>query len=260
MLVLHRGNLRRVSGAAAVALLLAGFLAFYAADRAGADLTRCQQHRADARERAELVTGDGAPTLVIGDSWSVGLGQDDLGRSWARQLPGEVHVAGFSGSGFSARASGCGPVSFHDRAPTALGTRPHLVVVEGGLNDHDQPEGAIESGFRDLMADLAGQHVVVVGPADAPARSRAMRRVDALLEALSDEHGVPYVRTSDLDLSYLPDLLHLTEAGHREFGDAVAERIAATTPTRPALLPRWSGRGGPHPWGGALGIRRPRSL
>ena len=238
MLVLHRGIARRTVGASVVVLLLAALMAFYAADRAGAGQARCQEHRADARERRALVTGEGAPVLVIGDSWSVGLGQDDLARSWASRLPGEVHVEGFSGSGFSARASGCGRVSFHDRAPTALTTRPGLVVVAGGLNDHDQPTAAIDRGFRALMADLAGHDVVVVGPADAPARSRAVPRVEALLASLSEEYGVAFVPTSDLELDYLPDRLHLTAGGHREFGDAVAERIAALSPTRPAVLPR----------------------
>lgn len=236
--MVHGGNLRRLGGASAVALLLAALMAFYVADRAGAGGTRCQQHRADARERTALVIGDGPRTLVIGDSWSVGLGQADLGQSWVQQLSGEVHVDGFSGSGFSARASRCGRVSFHDRAPSAIATRPDLVVVEGGLNDVDQPATAIERGFRDLMADLAGQRVVIVGPADAPSRSRMVPRVDALLAELSREYDVPYVRTSDLDLSYLPDRLHLTGSGHRAFGDAVAQRIAAVEPARPAVLAR----------------------
>lgn len=237
--MLHRGNLRRLGGASAVVLLLAALMGISVADRAGAGPSRCQQHRVDARERAGIVTGAGESVLVIGDSWSVGLGQDDLSRSWAARLPGRVSVAGFSGSGFSARASLCGRVSFHDRAPTALAaTRPGLVVVEGGLNDYDQPSAAIDLGFRDLMADLAGQRVVVVGPADAPSRSRAVPRVDALLARLAREYGVPYVRTSDLDLPYLADGLHLTTEGHREFGDAVAARIAALTPARPVVLRR----------------------
>ncbi|MCF6376100.1 SGNH/GDSL hydrolase family protein [Nocardioides KLBMP 9356] len=236
--MLHRGNLRRLTGATVVVLLLAALIAFYAADRAGAGPTRCQQHRIDSRERADSVTGEGQRVLVIGDSWSVGLGQDDLADSWPSRLPGEVHVAGFSGSGFSVHASSCGPVSFHDRAPTALSVRPALVVVEGGLNDYDQPSAAIETGFRDLMADLAGQEVVVVGPADAPSRSRAVPRVDALLTRLAREYGVPYVRTSDLDLPYLDDRLHLTTAGHRELGDVVADRVAALTPARPAVPTR----------------------
>lgn len=236
--MLHRGILRRLTGASVVVLLLAALMGISAAERAGAGATRCQQHRVESRDRAHLVTGEGSPLLVIGDSWSVGLGQDDLGSSWAARLPGEVHVAGFSGSGFSAHASTCGRVSFADRAPTALATRPALVVVEGGLNDYDQPAAAIDSGFRDLMADLAGHAVVVVGPADAPSRSRAVPRVDALLARLAQEYGVPYVPTSDLDLTYLDDRLHLTAAGHREFGDVVAERIAAISPARPAVLAR----------------------
>ena len=236
--MLHRGNLRRVVGASTIALLIAALMAFYLADIADAGPTRCQQHRLDARERAAVVTGEGQRVLVIGDSWSVGLGQDDLSRSWAARLPGEVHVRGFSGSGFSAGASGCGRVSFHDRAPTAVGVRPRLVVVEGGLNDFDQPVRAIDRGFRNLMADLAGQHVVIVGPATAPLRARAVPRVDDRLAVLADRYGVPYVRTSDLDLDYLDDRLHLTEDGHREFGDAVAERLAGVTPTRPVLVAR----------------------
>ena len=112
------------------------------------------------------------------------------------------------------------------------------MVVEGGLNDYDQSTASIEHGFRELMADLAGQQVVVVGPGAAPARAGCVPRLDDLLASLSEEYAVPYVATSDLDLSYLADGLHLTEAGHRMFGDAVAERIAAVTPVRPALLPR----------------------
>jgi acyl-CoA thioesterase-1 len=237
--VLQGVGLRRVGGVSAIVVVLAALMAFYVTDSADAGQTRCRQHRADARERAGIVTGSGERVLVIGDSWSVGLGQDDLGASWARDLPGEVHVAGFSGSGFSPRASGCGAVSFADRATTALGSsRPRLVVVEGGLNDYDQPAAEITAGFRDLMTALAGHRVVVVGPASAPVRSRAVPRVDALLASLSREYGVPYVATSDLSLDYLPDRLHLTEGGHRDVGGTVAERIAGVEPARPAVLRR----------------------
>ncbi|WP_139306490.1 SGNH/GDSL hydrolase family protein [Nocardioides exalbidus] len=235
--MIHRGNLRRVFGASVVVTLVAALLAFYVADRAGAGATRCQQHRVDARERASIVTGEGEQVLVIGDSWSVGLGQEDLGVSWPDRLPGRVHVAGFSGSGFSASASSCGHVSFHARAAAAVAVvRPRLVVVEGGLNDFDRTDAAIERGFRSLMGDLVAEHVVVVGPAAAPSRAAAIPRVDAVLARLCAEYGVPYIPTDDLDLDYLDDDLHLTEDGHAEFGDAVAERIAAVDPARPAVL------------------------
>lgn len=224
--------------------MLVALTAFYVAGRAGAEQTRCGRHRADASERATIVTGSsavtGAPaqprTLVIGDSWSVGLRLDDLAGSWPSRLPHEVHVAGFSGSGFSTQASGCGPVSFADRAPSALATRPDVVLIAGGLNDYDQSTASIESGFRALMRTLGGQHVIVIGPAAAPARADAVPRVEALLTTLCQEYAVPYVATSDLDLPYVADQLHLTEDGHVEFGDAVAARLATVTPARPLVL------------------------
>ena len=51
--------------------------------------------------------------------------------------------------------------------------------------------------------------------------------MDRLLRHLSGKYGVAYVSTVDLELPYLDDRLHLTPAGHQQFGDAVAERIAA---------------------------------
>ncbi len=76
------------------------------------------------------------------------------------------------------------------------------------------------------MTQLRGARVVVVGPPSAPSRAAAVPRVDALLADLSEEYGVTYVRTSDWSLPYLDDRLHLTPAGHRTFGDAVAQEIA----------------------------------
>jgi acyl-CoA thioesterase-1 len=76
------------------------------------------------------------------------------------------------------------------------------------------------------MSELRGHRVVVVGPASAPSRIAAVPRVDALLARLSERYDVPYVRTSGLRLTYLPDRLHLTPAGHEAFGDYVAGRLA----------------------------------
>ena len=106
-------------------LLVTGLLlvlAVVGVERAtGTKPARCDQYAADSLARAEAVTGSGADVLVVGDSWTAGLGLDDPTRSWTVRLPGRVHTAGFSGSGFSAGASGCGPqVSFAARARAAL--------------------------------------------------------------------------------------------------------------------------------------------
>ncbi|WP_028643179.1 SGNH/GDSL hydrolase family protein [Nocardioides sp. URHA0020] len=192
-----------------------------------ADASRCQRFAADSLARAASPSGPGRRVVVIGDSWSAGLGLTRPARSWPSQLPGSVHVAGFSGSGFSVHASHCDRVDFARRAPDAVRGGADLVVVEGGLNDYDQPDSSIRAGFARLMQQLQGYRVVVVGPATAPARARAVPHVDAILSSLSRQYDVPYVDTSGLDLTYLADDLHLTRAGHVEFGRYVADRLAA---------------------------------
>lgn len=219
---------RPVLVGAVLAVVLTAALTVLVGVRAiGSDPSRCDRFAADSRARAAVVTGSGPRVVVVGDSWSVGLGLDESARSWPSRLPGAVHVAGFSGSGFGARASSCGAVSFADRAPTALRRGADLVVVEGGLNDYDQPDAAVRSGFRQLMRQLRGYDVVVVGPAAAPSRAHAVPRVDALLGRLAGRYDVPYLPTVGLELTYLPDRLHLTQDGHDAFGDYVADRLAA---------------------------------
>ena len=213
-----------------VAVATAGLLVV---TRAGADTDRCAEFRAAARERAGLVTGSGRDVLVIGDSYSVGFGVA-ASQSWPTRLPGQVHVDGFSGSGFSRDASGCGDFSYGARASRSLPDQPDLVVVEGGLNDFDQPRRAIRAGFAALMTELAGRQVLVVGPVPAPDRARAVPAVDAQLARLSEKYGVGYLSMLDADLSYLDDGLHLTAAGHREFGDRVAAAVWRGAASAPA--------------------------
>jgi acyl-CoA thioesterase-1 len=208
--------------AVGAALVLAAVLTVLASGGAtGADAERCATFATQSQARERLVGGSGQRVVVIGDSYSVGLGLRDPASSWPDRLPGRVHVFGFSGSGFSAHASPCGRVSYADRAPRAVSDGADLVVVEGGLNDYDQPAGAITAGFRTLVRELHGMRVLVVGPAAAPSRAVAAERVDALLRAESARAGVPYLSMTQDRFGYLDDRLHLTATGHRMFGDVV---------------------------------------
>lgn len=208
----------------AVALAFAG--AIVLRERASASYAgTCQRFAADHAARLRQVTGAGRSVVVIGDSWSVGYKLTDPDRAWPSRLPGRVRVDGFSGSGFSAHASVCGPVSYATRARTARGAG--LVVVEGGLNDYDQSYADVRAGFDLLMSRLRGHEVVVVGPAPAPRRLAGARRVDGWLASLSRSAGVDYVSSIHLSLPYLPDRLHLTPAGHRAYGDFVARHLPA---------------------------------
>lgn len=209
-----------------VVLVVAGLGALTVARATGGDSPGCDRARQAAADRRDLDTGSGTPIVVVGDSYSVGAGVAPL-DSWPTRLPGRVHVDGFSGSGFSAGASGCGPVSYAERAARAVAGRPGaLVVVEGGLNDHDQSDEDIAAGFQRLTGRLAGHDVLVVGPPPAPDRAAGVPRVDRLLASLSARAGVTYLSLTGADIEYLDDDLHPTAAGHRVFGDLVAAAVS----------------------------------
>jgi acyl-CoA thioesterase-1 len=215
-----------------VALLVGALvlgLSYVAATQAiGAGASRCERFAADSAARAGQVVGSGERVVVLGDSWAAGLGLAQPARSWPSRLEGRVHVAGFSGSGFSAQASPCSRVSFADRAAATV-DGADVVVVEGGLNDWDHSDSEVRAGFTRLvrvLRDADVPRVVVVGPASAPSRSARVPHVDALLADLSEQYGVDFVSTIDLELDYLDDQLHLTASGHRAFGDYVEHRIA----------------------------------
>lgn len=208
-------------------LTVAALMPLLPSAASGSTEHRCTRFARDSAARERIVTGHGATTVVIGDSYAAGLGLGHPGRSWASDVPGRVHVFGFSGSGFSTGASPCSAVSYAQRAPRALTLHPSLVVIEGGLNDFDQPSGDIRAGFRRLLTEV-GHHprVLVVGPPPAPLRGDRAARVDAILRTEAARSGTPYLSMIDEHFRYRSDRLHLTPGGHRAFGRVVADRLA----------------------------------
>lgn len=196
-----------------------------------ADGDRCARFAFQSEARARIVTGEGPEVAVLGDSYSVGLGLRKPADSWPARLPGRVRVQGFSGSGFAQGASSCSEVSYAERV-RLLPESAATVVVEGGLNDVDRPDREVVDGVREVLAALEGRQVLVVGPVPAPARTARVARVDALLAQECDRAGVAYLSMLGSDLPYLADRLHLTAAGHRAFGDAVAHRLARLSADR----------------------------
>ncbi|WP_148613868.1 SGNH/GDSL hydrolase family protein [Nocardioides rubriscoriae] len=250
------GPSRRVLAAGAGVLVLALVVTAVAVVRAtggGVDTgvaARCARATARSAEQAAHDTGAGPDVVVIGDSYSVGAGTDPR-TSWPHRLPGRVHVEGFSGSGFSEGASPCGAVSYADRAARAVAGRPGaLVVVEGGLNDHDESDRDIEQGFARLLGALAGHRVLVVGPPPAPSRAADVPRVDALLARLSHGAGAAYLSMAGADLDYLADDLHPTVLGHHRFGDLVAAAVVPLLGLSAAVGPAGQDR---HQVGGPAG-------
>lgn len=219
------GRHRLLLGLLALVLAVAASTTLLA--RAGARSDPCAVKGEQAQERGAQVSGSGARVLVIGDSYSVGAGVLP-DQSWPLRLPGRVRVDGFSGSGFTVGASPCGDVSYATRASRAGLAGVDLVVVEGGLNDADQPLADLEAGYERLVRALGDRSVLVVGPPPAPLLPYDdVAAVDATLARLAAARGTPYLSMIDVELSYLPDLLHPDADGHRVFGERVAERVRA---------------------------------
>lgn len=191
------------------------------------DMTPCERLALSRQKRLVFTSGTGPRILVIGDSWSTGAKLPPGGRDWSELLPGEVRVDGVPGSGFSESALGCPGLSYGDRAASSVRqAQPRLVVVQGGLNDTDAPVAEVRRGFYRLALALGDADVVVVGPTLAPKRADEVPAVDELLSGLSQAAGFTYISTTDLELKYLGDGLHLTQRGHRLLGEAVAARVA----------------------------------
>ena len=195
----------------------------------GAAVTQdmCTRLAAESVTRASVVTGAGEKVVVIGDSWASGFGLDDPGLSWPRYLDGEVRVSGFGGTGYARGSMAtCGPISFPERVPDVIAQGADLVVLEGGINDSKSDIADVEKGFRATLDELKGYDVIVLSSPRVNSRAKAIRVVNKMMRRVSAEYGVTYINVFDLQLPMLADNTHLTVAGHRQFGEIVARRIA----------------------------------
>jgi acyl-CoA thioesterase-1 len=225
--VLIRSRLLPLVGVLCVVAGVASLLVWSSTRASGAQTSHCARLSLDSRTHQRLLTGTGTgrKVVVIGDSYSTGIGLHSDQLAWTSQVPGRVRVFGFGGSGFSRTASGCRSVAYDQRAPAALRTKPDLVVIEGGLNDFDQPVSRIKAGYRRLLAEVGNRPAVVIGPAHAPDRAARAVRVDTLLRAEAKRSGTPYVSMIKYRFSYLHDGIHLTANGHRKYGAIVAAAL-----------------------------------
>lgn len=184
---------------------------------------KCAGFARRAEKRAATVTGSGPRVVVIGDSWAVGRHVRPE-RTWPVYLDGEVHVDAFPGSALSARdVSRCGLVSYARRAPRAMVDGADLVVVQGSVNDAGRAPGQIRKGFGRLMETLEPYPTVVLAPHPTPNRDLAY--LDSILGEAANKAGVPYVPTSDIEMTFLRDRIHPDLAGHRAYGQGVADKL-----------------------------------
>jgi acyl-CoA thioesterase-1 len=206
----------------------------------------CRRITAQLRSpEASEVPGPGTRVAIVGDSYTSGYGladaQDGYAYVLSRALGWRAAVDGFPGSGFT-NGGACPDERYAER----IGRIPAdaaLVLVEGGLNDVKDPSevpAAADQLLAAVHARVPSAVVVVVGPPPVPGLDRsAVGTVSAVLAASSAAHRATLVDTSAWPLPYLPDGIHLTAAGHRDFARFLGAELYAQhlVPAPPALMP-----------------------
>lgn len=221
-----------VVGVVGLVVLVAGFVVVQRVrdDQRGNDA--CDQSVADSQvlDDANPVTTGVETIVVLGDSYSAGAFlADPLHEAWpvvmGERLHATVIIDGIGGTGFT-NGGYCGDDAYATRADRVLSIEPDLVVVEGGLNDADAPPAEITAAAAEVLDELSGTPVVLVGPTNAPAKPAAPQVDAALAQACREADDCRYVSALGWDIELGADQLHPTAAGHRTFGEHVAAAIA----------------------------------
>lgn len=223
---------RIVIASLTAAVLAAGAVAAVSLARAGAEPPGCDDIRAYQERYGEIETlGDGPLTVaVLGDSYSAGDALSDRGQRWTDVLPSldpelTVRLDAVPFTGFVNRGA-CGPNAFTDRIERIAAEADDALVIQGGLNDVFAEPSTVAESVRAVLDDAAGvEHVVVIGPTDAPAREGEVV-VDAVLEREASARGMTYVSALEWKLPFEPDRLHVTAAGHRAYAERVLDALA----------------------------------
>jgi acyl-CoA thioesterase-1 len=172
--------------------------------------------------------GKGGSASVLGDSYTEGYLLDDPTRGWAYSLVKaqgwDATLDGIPSTGF-VNESACGGDSFKARVREL--TAANLLIVQGGVNDFRKDPADVEAAADNVlrMANSV-KRVVVIGPAPAPERRDKLAAIDASLAAVAKLNNREYISALGWsDLEFLPDGVHLTEAGHARFAAHVAAAL-----------------------------------
>lgn len=187
-----------------------------------------------AAERAALAAHASGPTAVfLGDSYTQGVGLLHIGDVYAYATAAALHWrAVLNAAGGTGYISGgpCHGQQLSARVPQVVAANPAIVVIQAGLDDYTSPSRRIERAaglvYAQLRHDLPNARVVVVGPHPVPKVSDVRPVIDALRTATTKAH-VTFIDSSSWPLSFEKDGIHLTVAGHRDYGVELAADIRA---------------------------------
>lgn len=194
-----------------------------------------------AAPAVKLALPDDPSVLVLGDSFSLGVGAEPRSRGYVNLLADEmgwadVTVDGAGATGFVADNKGRSPTyeeRLRDRI-TSSGPAPDLVILQGAVNDtsatNDEMRSAVTGTLSSIHEAWPDTDIVVT----APISYRSFARIEAaMVSALSGE-GVVYLNDGT-PRAWLPqspalhaeDTWHPSTKGHARIAEAMAEALQA---------------------------------
>jgi lysophospholipase L1-like esterase len=215
---------------AALALVAAGGGAAYGVRKNIMEQQACSTVKAQVAETGlvRTVSDGGRKVSVLGDSYSIGAGlsnRADAGPTLVGKAEKwSVSVAGVGGTGF-VNEGPCGGQSFGQRLDNALASNPETLIIAGGVNDSDADPAKVEqSAAAVLTLTKSVPKVVVIGPANAPAKKN-LPAIDKALAEAAATNGREYISALPWDLEYQPDNLHPTKVGQAAYAANVAAAL-----------------------------------
>ncbi|PTT59604.1 SGNH/GDSL hydrolase family protein, partial [Arthrobacter sp. HMWF013] len=182
--------------------------------------------------------------LIVGDSYTAGVGADAEDQGWAYHVAGELgfptNIDGVGGTGF---AWGGGQddrgleygVRLQEIAATEPAFVPNLLILQGGQNDAVANDpAAVEAATTETIETARtlwpGVQVVVLGPSAPQPLAEQLRDANNAVRAGAAAAQAPFIDaygagwfTAANSQQFYTDGAHVDTAGHRYIADKFLE-------------------------------------
>jgi acyl-CoA thioesterase I len=188
--------------------------------------------------------------LILGDSYTAGVGADQPDQGWAYLVAGELgypaNIDGVAGTGFAwgggaaDELGGEYEVRLRDIAANPAFV-PNVLILQGGQNDSqvpnpDEVETATAQTIEAARRFWPGVQVVVLGPSAPQPAAEELRGVNSAVRAGAAAANAPFVNaieagwfTSANSPGFNSDGAHPNTAGHAYLAERFLESWATLT-------------------------------
>lgn len=207
----------------------------------------CQPAAGPSDEQAARIAAGvapGAKVLIVGDSYSTGVGSSTGEHGWAQDLVHDRHwdatIDAYPGTGYvdTGRPS-TSYYAYEARIERKASTDPDLVIVQGSQNDWlvdaETLQRTVERALRTAQRQWPHAAIVALGPSAPYPKAAETTGISASVAAGAATVGVPYLDalsegwfTPANSAGYVSrDGGHLDDVGYQYLADRVSRALDA---------------------------------